>query len=444
MGSAGINKNCIKVSIVVAVYNSEKYLRQTLDSICSQTLKDIEIILVDDGSTDSSTDIINEYADRDSRIMALKQTESSDGAALARNLGVKCARGKYVSILDADDLFEPDMLQKAYDRAEETCADVVIFDGDLFDERLNTLRETGMILRKEFLPHKDVFAPVENSDRLFFMTIGAAWNALFKRDLIERERLRFYSFHHADDLGFVYLGFATAERIAILPQRLVHYRSNNSGSQAANLEKWPEAAAGAMTELKKALEDRGMFGTYKVAFTEIALHYFDLYLNRMPDDESFTKLFRAWKDIYADELHLCDVSDEELVQKRIVRIRNRLMTLTPEQYLSDRDNRCGLFEPDEPWRDVIPKGSSIILYCAGKRGAQIHRDFADDNDYRFVAWVDSKYESYGDEITAPTQALNMQYDRILIAIESEAIFESIRESLIKLGADADNIIWSEG
>ncbi len=434
----------VKVSAVVAIYNSEKYLRRTLDSICMQTLKDIEIILVDDGSTDSSADIINEYAGKDSRIISLKQTETSDGAALARNLGVKHAQGKYVSVLDADDLFEPDMLQKAYDRAEETCADVVIFDGDLFDEKLDTIRETGMILRKEFLPDKDVFLPDENADRLFLMTIGAAWNTLFRRDLIERESLRFYSFHHADDLGFVYLGFATAKKIAILNEKLVHYRSNNSGSQAANLEKWPEAAAGAMTELKKALEERGLFDTYKVAYTEIALHYFDLYLNRMPHEDSFTKLFTAWKDRYVNELRLCDVPDDELVQKRIIKIRKRLMTLTPDQYLSDRMNRRGLFEPDEPWRDLVPKGSSIILYCAGKRGAQIYRDYADDNDYRFIAWVDSKHESYGDEVTDPAKALKMPYDFVVVAIESEAIFENIRDSLVKRGVDADNIIWSEG
>ena len=434
----------VKVSVVVAIYNSDKYLRQTLDSICSQTLKDIEIILVDDGSTDSSVDIIKEFADRDSRIIALSQTEASDGAALARNLGVKHAKGKYVSVLDADDLFEPDMLQKTYERAEDTGADVVIFDGDLFYEKLDTIRETGMILRKEFLPDEDVFAPAENADRLFFMTIGAAWNTLFKKKLIERESLRFYSFHHADDLGFVYLGFATAKKIAILNEKLVHYRSNNSGSQAANLEKWPEAAAGAMTELKKALEDRGLFDTYKVAYTEIALHYFDLYLNRMPDDESFAKLFTAWKERYAKELRLCDVPDEKLVQKRIVKIRKRLMSLMPEQYLSDRENRCGLFEPEEPWQDVIPKGSRIILYCAGKRGAQIYRDFSNDKEYSFVAWVDSKYESYGDEVTNPVEALKMPYDRIVVAIESEAIFESIRDSLVKSGVDVDNIIWSEG
>ncbi len=272
----------VKVSVVVAVFNSEQYLKKTLDSICAQTLNDIEIICVDDGSTDNSLCILQEYAKKNPRMKILRQTKASDGAALARNMGVDAAVGEFISVLDADDFFEPDMLLKAYERAKETGAEVVLFDGDIYDETLAKIRETGMILRKEFLPPgKDVFAPVENAEILFFMSIGSAWNCLFKRELIMREKLRFSSFHHADDLGFVYAGFASAKRIAVLPERLVHYRSNNPDSQAANLVKWPEAAAGAFLALKEELVKKKLFETYRVTFTEMALHYFDLYLGRM-------------------------------------------------------------------------------------------------------------------------------------------------------------------
>lgn len=434
----------VKVSVVVAVYNSAAYLRETLDSICAQTLKDIEIILVDDGSTDESYKILEEYAAGDNRIKVLKQTEPSDGAALARNMGVSVASGEFVSVLDADDLFEPDMLQKAYDRAVVTGAEAVIFDGDLYDEKLGTFRDTGMILRREFLPDMDVFAPSENADRLFFMTIGSAWNVLFKRELIVHEDLKFHSFHHADDLGFVYLGFATAGKIAVLPNKLVHYRCNNSASQAANLEKWPEAAAGAMTELKKELDARGIFDIYRVTFAELAFHYFELYLDRMPDYDGFEKLYLSWKDKHADELGLCRISDDEFVQKRIAKIRQRLMHLSPGQYLFEKENRCGLFASDENWRKIIPESSRIILYCAGKLGKELFGELINDNTYKLVSWADVKFENYGYPVEDPHEAIKRKYDHILVAIESEAVFTSIKKALTAMGVDESKIIRSEG
>lgn len=438
------NYNNIKVSVVVAVYNSAAYLCETLDSICAQTLKDIEIILVDDGSTDESYKILEEYAARDNRIKVLKQTEPSDGAALARNMGVSVASGEFVSVLDADDLFEPDMLQKAYDRAVVTGAEAVIFDGDLYDEKLSTFRDTGMILRREFLPGDDVFAPSDNADRLFFMTIGSAWNVLFKRELIVREDLKFHSFHHADDLGFVYLGFATAGKIAVLPDKLVHYRCNNSLSQAANLEKWPEAAAGAMTELKKELDARDIFDTYRVTFTELAFHYFELYLDRMPDYDGFEKLYLSWKDRYMDELGLLQISDDEFVQKRIAKIRQRLLQLSPGQYLFEREHGCGLFAPGDKWRTIIPEGGRIILYCAGKRGRELFGELINDDKYRIVSWADAKFESYGYPVEDPQEAVKREYDHILVAIESEAVFASIKKALADMGVDESKIIRSEG
>ena len=434
--------NDIKVSVVMAVYNSEKYLRKTLDTVISQTLKDIEIICVDDGSNDNSLSILREYEKQDPRIIVLQQTKASDGAALARNLGVENAKGDYVSVLDADDLFDPDMLKKTYEKAVETNAEAVVFDGDLYDEKIDAYRETGMILRKEFLPKEDIFTPSDNPDGLFFMTIGAAWNVLFSRELIRRENLKFHSFHHADDLGFVYLGFATAKKIAMLNERLIHYRSNNDDSQASNLEKWPEAAAGAMTMLKDELDARDLFETFRVAYTEIALHYFDLYLNRMPDYESFEKLYLDWKNRYLEELDLLLTPDERLIQNRIVKIRKRLKNLSPGQYLFEKEKRCGYFAPDEKWRTVIPPKSRVILYCAGKLGRELFKEFTDKMDYILTSWADSKYENYGYPVTDPDEALKKDYDFILVAIESENIFRKIKTDLVKKGAAGDRIIWA--
>ena len=122
----------IKVSVIMAVYNAERYLRQALESVCQQTLRDIEIICVDDGSTDGSMEILKEFAGQDDRIKILQHLEKTDGAAAARNMGLQAARGEYLSFLDADDWFEPDMLEKAYEKASLRELDVLIFGSIIF------------------------------------------------------------------------------------------------------------------------------------------------------------------------------------------------------------------------------------------------------------------------------------------------------------------------
>ena len=102
----------IAVSVIMPVYNSEKYLRVALDSLINSTLKNIEIICVDDGSTDSSFDILKEYKQKDNRFILLRQKNSYAG--VARNYGMSVAKGKYLSFLDSDDYFKTTMLEEAY------------------------------------------------------------------------------------------------------------------------------------------------------------------------------------------------------------------------------------------------------------------------------------------------------------------------------------------
>ena len=113
-----------KVSIIIPVYNASLYLEQCLECVINQTLKDIEIICVDDGSTDSSVSIINSYAQIDNRIKILQQ--KNQFAGVARNTGLANATGKYIIFLDSDDNIKKDMIQELYEKAENTSADIVL------------------------------------------------------------------------------------------------------------------------------------------------------------------------------------------------------------------------------------------------------------------------------------------------------------------------------
>lgn len=113
------------VSIVIPVYNIGKYLEKCLDSVVAQTFPDIEIIVVNDGSTDNSPEIIARYADKDSRIVVIDK--SNEGLAYARKSGIEAAQGEYIQHLDGDDFLEPDAIELLYNKAIEDAADMVVF-----------------------------------------------------------------------------------------------------------------------------------------------------------------------------------------------------------------------------------------------------------------------------------------------------------------------------
>lgn len=135
-----------KVSVILPVYNTEKYLPECLDSLLNQTLKDIEIICINDGSTDNSLEILQEYQANDQRIRILNQ--ENQGAAIARNKGIQMAEGEYLSFLDADDFFDENMLKWSYEKAQKTNSDICIYGSYLYDNLTKKEKNVPLLLEK--------------------------------------------------------------------------------------------------------------------------------------------------------------------------------------------------------------------------------------------------------------------------------------------------------
>ena len=124
----------IKVSVIIPIYNVEKYLQQAIESITSQTLKEIEIIAINDGSTDSSLDILTEQAKKDNRIRVI--STNNNGLSITRNLGMYMASGEYIYFFDSDDILEKDTLENCYLKCESQNLDFVFFDADCFTDSM--------------------------------------------------------------------------------------------------------------------------------------------------------------------------------------------------------------------------------------------------------------------------------------------------------------------
>ena len=174
----------VKISVVIPVYNSESYLKQCLDSAVNQSLKDIEIICIDDGSSDNSADILKEYAENDSRIKII--TQENRGAGASRNAGILNAKGEYIYFMDSDDYLETDALEDVYNLASDKSADFVMFKIKNFNE------DDGKVIDDDYysmpylkkLAGENTFSYDDVSDIALDLCVCPPGN-LFKRDFIK-------------------------------------------------------------------------------------------------------------------------------------------------------------------------------------------------------------------------------------------------------------------
>lgn len=212
----------IKVSVIIPCYNVEKYLRECLDSVVNQTLKEIEIICVDDGSTDSTPQILEEYAAKDSRFTILHQ--KNQFAGVARNNGMKIARGKYLCFLDSDDVFDLKMLEKAFHHAEKCSAEIVLWSARLFSEKISESEDAPGILNFDKIPSKSVFSLRDIPEHAFSFCWGCPWNKLFSRQLVETQKLFWSDTRVSNDIFFVFTALLSAKRISCLKDAFVFHR----------------------------------------------------------------------------------------------------------------------------------------------------------------------------------------------------------------------------
>ena len=260
----------VAVSVIIPVYNAEAYLRRCLESVTGQTLEEIEILCVDDGSTDGSLAILEEYEKRDRRLRILRRPHQ--GAAAARNAGLGAARGRYLSILDADDFFERDMLEKALARAREGGAQITVFQTDLYDDASGCFEACGYSILTDRLPGRDPFSPREIPERIFNIGCGWAWDKLFERAFVERCGIRFQNIRTTNDMLFVFYLYSRAERISVLREVLAHHRVNVAGTLSATRERSWDNCYLALRALQERLRRDGSYETYRRSFVNWSLN----------------------------------------------------------------------------------------------------------------------------------------------------------------------------
>lgn len=216
-----------KVSIVVPVYNVERYLGECLDSIVSQSMTDIEVIVVDDGSTDGSGDIVDSYAERDPRLKVIHKPNSGYGHTM--NTGFRAASGEYIGVVESDDCARPRMFEKLYSLAVKNNADVV--RSNYYAMSANgTCFDLIDILSLGSAPYGRAFDPADYVEVL--RGSPAIWTGIYKTSYLRDHDIEFMETPGASyqDTGFFLKALALADRVVFTREAFLNYRVDNAGS----------------------------------------------------------------------------------------------------------------------------------------------------------------------------------------------------------------------
>ena len=219
-----------KISVIVPVYNVEKYLFQCIESIIGQTFSDIEIICVNDGSTDSSREILVQYAQKDSRIKIVDK--KNGGLSSARNAGLNVATGEFISFIDSDDWIDETMLEKLYKNITMLNTDISICAVHQFDEIKQEIDDSCEYFTLGYFNEdfdNRVFSYIDTKDFLMNVCV-MAWNKLYRKSFIDECQAEFPDGLIFEDGPFFFSIFFKTKRVSIVRDFLYYYRINRSGS----------------------------------------------------------------------------------------------------------------------------------------------------------------------------------------------------------------------
>lgn len=375
------------ISIIVPVYNIENYIEECVLSICNQTYQKLEIILVDDGSTDRSGVLCDSLAQSDKRIKVFHKEHK--GNATARRDGVNCSNGQYIGFVDGDDWIEPDMYENLYQFAIKYDAEMVTSAG-----YREYFQGTGSALLADNLP-EGVYDMSDTSNLLLnnifpagfnkkYSTNGAIWNKLFKKDIIFDIMNRFAdNFTMFEDIVINIAAILKASKVYIQHKPFYHHRErNNSITYSSN----------------------------EYAYVHLSKAYFYL------------------KGIIEESVHkemLWDQLDEYIIHHIFHCIPFFMgRRYSVPTYVFDTQ----LFSP----------GSKILLYGKGAIGQQYKKWIDILNIYQIVKWVDkNKYIS----VDAIESIMEVEFDYVLIAVKQKSVADEIEKELCDYGIEKRKIVW---
>lgn len=419
--------NTVKVSIIVPVYNVEKYLRQCINSLITQTLEDIEIICVNDGSTDASLEILNEYASRDERVRVISKQNTGYGNTM--NIGFSAARGEYIGIVESDDYALPEMFASLYDCAKKHDADLV--KSNYFAYKQDAGLNFVEVLKG--VPYERVFCPQECVE-IQQMTGSCIWSAIYKREFIQENHIVFHETPGASyqDLSFQMLTLLYAKRMVAMKDAFLCYRTDNENSSVKSKEKvffvmeefnrWEEFAS------KEKKEDM-----IKKSYPKKYVNYIGNYY-RVDDLFKYAYVIRMAQEFQRDMergwLEFAHWKKEDWEQMNFIRTNPmEFYKETCESYFDKYVVGPYIYNEEAKQngvKETLKNASQIIIYGAGKYGLAVYQNVKE--------YIDVFCFAVSDEKTAQESIDGVKIkgiDTLLEYKETSVVIVAVRKALQK-------------
>lgn len=409
-----------KVSVIVPVYNVEKYLQKCLESILEQTLEDIEIICIDDGSTDNSGKILDRYAAQDRRVKVIHRRNAGYGAAM--NAGLDIAQGKYVGIVESDDCIKPKMYQALYNAAVEDDLDVVKSDAMYWIEHIGYLREIHNHNLKDYYD-RVLYDEDRNIFFDFFMNI---WTGIYKRKFINEKKIRFHESLGASyqDNGFWMQTLLYCKRIKWISQAFYLYRQDNPAASVKSQSKIL-----AMTKeyefLEQILRDRKDYHLLPYCY------YYKLFRHR----GTFMRIADEYKREFCGQIKK-DYAIYKGYIKGNVWLDNwiRKAAVESDKVCDEIRNRKQMV------KNKLESSAEIIIYGAGRHGNIILRGLYNEGYYDKIccfatSQIPVNEQIAGKKVMMITNAHQLYPDALVIVavIRNSGMYCQMVDNLISLG-----------
>lgn len=365
-----------RVSVIVPVHNAEQYLEQCLDSILSQTETDIELVCIDDGSTDSSLHLLKKYESADSRVVIIGT--NNQGAGAARNLGLSVAKGTYLSFLDADDFFEPTMFKEVVDAMSRDDADIAVFGSWVFDTARDANRQAKWNLRPDLTPEHQPFSYRDMPEYIFNAFGNPTWNKIFKREFIQKKGIAFQEISRANDLLFTCRALVAAERIITIDKPYVHYRINSSTSLQATKDRDPLSFLKAFFTLEENLKQDSLYEYVEHSFLNHLLDGIVFNLDSVHTLEALTDLKAAIEQDVEPRYQLLQQPEDVLENKKQLKQYEFFFKNDMQQYLI---NRLGLMKEEREDLYWYSDWAEWKLWIVDQENAQLKNAL----EHRFIS-----------------------------------------------------------
>lgn len=299
------------VSIIVPIYNEAEYLPACLDSLLEQTLKDIEIICIDDGSTDSTPQILEQYRQTDSRIKVI--TTANRGAGAARNEGLKVARGEWLAFCDADDFMSPYALEHAVAAGNRYGTTVVCFDREYCESNADASIVAETSTKKETKIKK----PSDFSN-IFAEMIGLVTNKLFLHSFVSENNITFQEIYIREDAFFCFSACLLSERIAVMDEKLYYYR-NVEGSQSRKMNHDIEDVYAFLKGVLDFLDRENLYEQYKRAFVNFSVEHIAYSLSTVYP-ENYVQVYNDVQKRWLSDLRLTGYENGFYEQEGLINV----------------------------------------------------------------------------------------------------------------------------